>query len=98
MQGFNPRTQEADSGGFPRLQGQPGLESAFQSYTEKPCLKKQKKIKNKLNKRPVFSFFKRFIYFMYMVYCGCTDGYEPSCGCWELNLGPLLALAPLALD
>jgi hypothetical protein len=33
---------------------------------------------------------------MYMVYCGCTDGYEPSCGCWELNLGPLLPLAPLA--
>ena len=20
----------------------------------------------------------------------CTDGCEPSCGCWELNLGPLL--------
>lgn len=20
---------------------------------------------------------------------GVTDGYEPPCGCWELNLGPL---------
>ena len=28
------------------------------------------------------------------VHCSCTDGYEPSCGCWELNffLGPLFAL------
>ena len=27
--------------------------------------------------------------------CECTvaeDGYEPSSGCWELNLGPLLVL------
>jgi hypothetical protein len=27
------------------------------------------------------------------VHCSCTDGCEPSYGCWELNLGPLLALA-----
>ena len=25
-------------------------------------------------------------------HCSCTDGCEPSCGCWELNLGPLLLL------
>jgi hypothetical protein len=24
-------------------------------------------------------FFLRFIYFMYMIYCSCTDGCEPSC-------------------
>ena len=28
---------------------------------------------------------------MYMsAHCSCTDGCEPSSGCWELNLGPLL--------
>jgi hypothetical protein len=28
------------------------------------------------------------------IHCSCTDGCEPSCGCWELNfLGPLLAPA-----
>ena len=26
-------------------------------------------------------------------HCSCTDGCEPSFDCWELNLGPLLALA-----
>jgi hypothetical protein len=32
-----------------------------------------------------------FIYFMYMsTHCSCTDSCEPSSGCWELNLGPLL--------
>jgi hypothetical protein len=25
------------------------------------------------------------------VHCSCTDSYEPLSGCWELNLGPLLA-------
>ena len=25
------------------------------------------------------------------VHCSCTDGCEPLCGCWGLNLGPLLA-------
>ena len=30
---------------------------------------------------------------MYMsTYCSCTDSSEPSSGCWELNLGLLLAL------
>ena len=38
--------------------------------------------------------FQRFILFLCIwVYCSCTDGCEPSCDCWELNLGPLLALA-----
>jgi hypothetical protein len=33
------------------------------------------------------------IYFMYVsTYCSYTDSCEPSSGCWELNLGPLLAL------
>jgi hypothetical protein len=41
--------------------------------------------------RPVFLFFLRFILCI-GVHCSCTDGCEPSCGCWELNLGPLLAL------
>jgi hypothetical protein len=27
------------------------------------------------------------------VHCSCTDGWEPSCGCWELNSGPLLTPA-----
>ena len=44
---FNPRTWEAEAGGF-LSQGQPGLQSEFlnsQGYTEKPCLeKKQKKV------------------------------------------------------
>jgi hypothetical protein len=25
----------------------------------------------------------------------CIDGYEPPCGCWELNLGPLEAQSVL---
>jgi hypothetical protein len=40
---FNPSTLEAEAG---RSQGQPGLQREFQdgqSYTEKPCLKKQNK-------------------------------------------------------
>ena len=37
-----------------------------------------------------------FIYFMYMsTHCSCTDSCEPSSGCWELNLGPLLTLVGL---
>jgi hypothetical protein len=41
-----------------------------------------------------FFFFKDLlIYFMYMsTHSSCTDGCELSSGCWELNLGPLLAL------
>jgi hypothetical protein len=36
------------------------------------------------------SFFKDL--FMYLsTHCSCTDGCEPSSGCWELNLEPLLA-------
>ena len=31
---------------------------------------------------------------MYMIHCNCTDGYEPSCGCWELNSAPLLTPGP----
>jgi hypothetical protein len=27
------------------------------------------------------------------VHCSCTDGCEPTCGCWKLNSGPLFALA-----
>ena len=42
---FNPSTWEAEAGGSLSL-GQPGLQSQFQdklqSYTEKPCLEKQK--------------------------------------------------------
>jgi hypothetical protein len=29
------------------------------------------------------------------VHGSCTDGCEPSCGCWELNSGPLLPPALL---
>jgi len=50
-----------------------------------------------------FFFFLRFIYYIYYieVHCSClqthqkrasdliTDGYEPPCGCWDLNSGPL---------
>jgi hypothetical protein len=41
---FNPSTQEAEAGGF---QDQPEFQSEFQDsqgYTEKPCLKKKKKL------------------------------------------------------
>ena len=33
---------------------------------------------------------------MYMsTHCSCTGDYEPSCGCWELNLGlPLTPVGP----
>jgi hypothetical protein len=55
------------------------------------------------HKRLWYLFFPlRFIYFLYVwVHCHClqthqkrasdpiTDGCEPPCGCWELNLGPL---------
>ena len=35
--------------------------------------------------------FKKYLFILCIwVYCSCTDGCEPSCGCWELNLGPLL--------
>jgi hypothetical protein len=48
-----------------------------------------------------FLFSERFIYYVYSVLSACvpadqkkapdpiTDGYEPPCGCWELNSGPL---------
>ena len=32
------------------------------------------------------------MYVCILVYCSSTEGYESSCGCWELNLGPLLTL------
>lgn len=51
---------------------------------------------------PAASYFSKILFFLMMlkiclfilcigVHCSCTDGCEPSCGCWELNLGPLLA-------
>ncbi|ERE85564.1 gatC-like protein [Cricetulus griseus] len=46
VRAFNPRTQEAEAGGSLRVRGYPGLQNEFQdsqSYTEKPCLKKQNK-------------------------------------------------------
>jgi hypothetical protein len=46
---FNPRTWEAEAGGFLSL-SQPGLQSEFQDsqgYTEKPCLEKENKTKQK---------------------------------------------------
>jgi hypothetical protein len=46
---FNPSTGEAEAGGF-LVRGQPGLQSVFQDsqgYTEKPCLEKQNKTKQK---------------------------------------------------
>ena len=42
---FNPRTLNAETGGFSGLQSQPGLQSEIQESqdsTEKPCLKKAK--------------------------------------------------------
>jgi hypothetical protein len=51
-QAFNPSTQEAEAGRF--LSSRPaGLQSDFQDsqdYTEKHCLKKNKKTKNKKQK------------------------------------------------
>jgi hypothetical protein len=40
-------------------------------------------------------FFKKIYLFILCiwVHCSCTDGCEPSCGCWELNSGPLLVPA-----
>jgi hypothetical protein len=40
-------------------------------------------------------FFKIYLFIYFYVYeylCSCTDSFEPLCGCWKLNLGPLLAL------
>jgi hypothetical protein len=45
---FNPSSWEAEAGKF-LVRDQPGLQSEFQDsqgYTEKPCLKKEKKKKN----------------------------------------------------
>jgi hypothetical protein len=39
-----------------------------------------------------FRFFFKIYLFILWVHCSCTDGCEPSCGCWVLNLGPLLTL------
>jgi hypothetical protein len=48
----------------------------------------------------LFLFFLRFIYYYISVHCSCLqthekrasdlimDGYEPPCGCWDLNSGP----------
>ena len=47
---FNLSTQEADTGRSLWVWGQPGLKNKFQdnqSYTEKPCLKKQNNSNNK---------------------------------------------------
>ena len=41
-------------------------------------------------------FFKDLFILCIRVHCSCTYGCEPSCGCWVLNLGPLLALVNLA--
>ena len=32
-----------------------------------------------------FFFFLRFIMLCIWVHCSCTDGFEPSCGCWEFR-------------
>jgi hypothetical protein len=50
----------------------------------------------------LFLFFKIYLFIYYMeVHCSClqtlqkrasyliTDGWEPPCGCWDLNSGPL---------
>jgi hypothetical protein len=45
-------------------------------------------------------FFKDLFYLFILciwVHCSCTDGCEPSCGCWELNSGSLLTPVPLTL-
>jgi hypothetical protein len=49
-QAFNPSTWEAEAGGF--LSSRPAWSTEFQvsqGYTEKPCLKKPKRIKKKEN-------------------------------------------------
>jgi hypothetical protein len=49
---FNPSTREAEAGGF--LSSRPAVQSEFQDsqgYTEKPCLKKPKKEKEKKRKK-----------------------------------------------
>jgi hypothetical protein len=43
----------------------------------------------------LFLFLKKDLILCIWVHCSCTDGCEPSRGCWELNSGPLLALALL---
>ena len=50
---FSPSTQEAEAGGF-LSSSQPGLQSEFQDsqgYTEKPCLKKNKKTQRNKTKQ-----------------------------------------------
>jgi hypothetical protein len=75
------------------VQGQPSLQSEFQDsqgYTEKPCLEKPKKKKKKKKKEDLFII-------AYIYACRAEedtrshyrdnhiDGYQPPCGCWELN-------------
>ena len=43
------------------------------------------------------NFFKDFFFLCIWVHCSCTDGGEPSCGCWELNFGPVLTLVKSTL-
>jgi hypothetical protein len=50
---FNPSTYKAEAGGSLWIQDHPGIQSEFkdsQGYTEKPCLEKQSKAKQKINK------------------------------------------------
>jgi hypothetical protein len=55
---FNPSTWEAEAGRF-LVRGQPGLYSEFQdsqSYTEQPCLEKNKQIKKKKKRKQKLSY------------------------------------------
>ena len=42
-------------------------------------------------KATVNSFFKIYLFYVYEYTIAVLDGYKPSCGCWELNSGSLLA-------
>jgi hypothetical protein len=67
---FNPSTPEAEAGGFlSSVRGQPGLQSEFQdsqSYTEKPCLKKQKQKQKQKKDRFLLKKKDLFIYLFYV--------------------------------
>lgn len=54
---FNPITQEAEVEADFLVQGQFGLQSEFQGYTEKPCLKIQNKQINKSKNKKKLSYF-----------------------------------------
>ena len=77
-----------------------GLENNLWLHVPHDCQQDQSVYQKRHQSIPKF-FSLRLIYYIYSVSLACvpksqkrasdpiTDGCEPPCGCWELNLGPL---------